>query len=159
METNLASKGSIFKLHYVTAPEHVRIDPTFFPIRRRRDWETFERLKHGERQTWLNYPLLPEPAPDRKPTKKYVVDTLNNYIHRLKGIPDLSCVMLSKIARMIVTIITSFNDMSQARAHWTTYFEGPSGLAWDQQVAPRKEILMGLYARYIFLPAHWDGDL
>ena len=59
----------------------------------------------------------------RKPTEKYVVDTLNNYIHWIKGIPDLSCVMLTKIARMIVTIITSFNDMAQARAHWTTYLK------------------------------------
>ena len=63
--------------------------------------------------------------------------------------------MLSKIARMIVTIITSFNDMAQAGAHWTTYFEGPGGLAWNLQEAPSKEILMGLYARCIFLPAHW----
>ena len=103
----------------------------------------------------MNYPLLPEPAPDRKPTKKYVADTLNNYIHRLKGIPDLCCVMLSKIARMIVTIITSVNDMAQAGAQWTTYFKGPDGLAWDLQESPSKEILMGLYARCIFLLAHW----
>ena len=75
--------------------------------------------------------------------------------HRLKGIHDLSCVMLSNIARMIITIITSFNNMAQIVQHWTTYFEGPSGLAWDLSQAPKKEILMGLYARCIFLPSHW----
>ena len=63
--------------------------------------------------------------------------------------------MLTKFAKMIVTIITSFNDMAQTGQHWTTYCEGPNGLAWDLSMAPSKEILMGLYARCIFLPAHW----
>ena len=74
-------RDKLFKLHYVTAPQHVHIDPTFCPIRHRRDWETFERIKHNNRATWLNYPLLLEPSHGQKPTEKYVVDTLNNYIH------------------------------------------------------------------------------
>ena len=84
-----------------------------------------------------------------------MVDTLNYIIHILKGIPYVSNVMLVKIAKMLITVITSFNDMAQAGAHWTTYFEGPRGLAWDLSMAPSKDILYGLYARCIFLPAHW----
>ena len=45
--------------------------------------------------------------------------------------------------------------MAQIGQHWTTYFEGPDGLAWDLSQAPKKEILMGMYARCIFLPSHW----
>ena len=80
---------------------------------------------------------------------------MKNVISRLEGVPDLSCMMLTKIAKMIITIMTAFNDLSQAGPHWSTYFEGPNGLAWNLGDAPPKEILMGLYARCIFLPAHW----
>ena len=63
--------------------------------------------------------------------------------------------MLFKIARMLVTVITSFKRLPRAGPHWTTYFEGPDGIAWDLQEAPSKEILMGIYARCIYLPAHY----
>ena len=79
---------------------------------------------------------------------------MKNIISRLEGVPDLSCMMLTKIARMILTIITAFHDLSQVGPHWSTYFEGPNGLAWNLSDAPPKEILMGLYARCRFLPAH-----
>ena len=80
---------------------------------------------------------------------------MKNVISRLEGVPDLSCMMLTKIAKMIITIITAFNDLSQAGPHCSTYFKGPNGLAWNLSDAPLKEILIGLYARCIFLPAHW----
>ena len=35
------------------------------------------------------------------------------------------------------------------------YFKGPNGLAWNVTDAPPKDILMGLYATCILLPAHW----
>lgn len=103
---------------------------------------------------------MPEPEPNqrepnKRPIERYVVRTRNKFIDKLRGVPDLSCVMLFKIAKMIITIINAYKDMAQAGAHWTTYFEGPNGLAWDLSMAPSKEILMGLYARCIFLPAHW----
>ena len=148
-------RASVFKLHYVTAPQQLRIDPTFCPLRRRRDWETFDRLATGIRKTWLNYPLLQSPPPNKQPTETYVIDTLKNILKRLDKVPDLSCVMLVKIARMLITVITAFKKLPHAGPHWTTYFEGPDGIAWDLQEAPTKEILMGLYARCIYLPAHY----
>ena len=131
-------RHKIFKLHYVTAPQHIRMDPTCCPIRRRRDWETYARIATGICQTWLNYPLLDSPAPTTRPTERYVLDTLGNILHRLDKVPDLSCVMMVKIARMLITVITSFKRLPAAGPHWTTYFEGPDGISWDLQEAPSK---------------------
>ena len=149
------TKNQMHKLHYINAPQDLRIDPTFCPIQRRRDWDTFKMISIGEGLNWLNYPHLQAPEPNKKPTEQYVITSMKNVISRLEGVPDLSCMMLTKIANMIITIITAFNDLSQAGPHWSTYFEGPNGLAWNLSDAPPKEILMGLYARCIFLPAHW----
>ena len=106
------TKNPMHKLHYVNAPQDLRIDPTFFPIQRRRDWDTYRRISTGERLNWLNYPRLPMPEPKKKPTEQYVINSMKNVISRLEGVPDLSCMMLTKIARMILTIMTAFNDLS-----------------------------------------------
>ena len=105
------------KLHYVVAPQELRIDPTFCPIRRRRDWDAFARYTQTERQNWLNYPVLPPPEPNQRPTERYVVRSLNKLIGKLRGVPDLSCVMIVKIAKMIITIINAYKNMAQAGAH------------------------------------------
>ena len=147
------TRNPMHKLHYVNAPQDLRIDPTFCPIHRRRDWENFRRISTGERLNWLNYPCLPPPEPNKKPTEQYVINAMQSVISRLEGVLDISCMMLSKIAKMILTIITAFNNLPQAEPHWSTYFKGPNGLAWNISDAPPKEILMGLYARCIFLPA------
>ena len=143
------------KLHYVNAPQEIRIDPTFCPVRRRRDWATFNRIATGERQTWLNYPVLQAPPPKTQPTERYVVSTLRNVLQRMENLPDLSCMMLVKIARMLLMVITAFKELPKAGPHWTTYFEGPDGFAWNLQNAPSKEILMGIYGRCIYLPSHF----
>ena len=93
------------KLHYLAAPQELRIDPTFCPMKRRRNWDTFQRVNSSTRVTWLNYPVLPEPKQGRAPTEKYMVDTLTGVIHQLKGVPDLTCIMLVKIAKILVTTI------------------------------------------------------
>ena len=99
------------KYYYLAAPQELRIDPTYCPIRRRRAWDSFKRYTDTQRNTWLNYPVLPAPAQGRTPTEKYMVDTLEGVINQLKGIPDLACIMLCKIAKMISTCITKFNQM------------------------------------------------
>lgn len=74
--------------------------------------------------TWLNYPELPEPKQGRQPTERYMIETLNGVIQQLKGIPDLSCIMLAKIAKMIVTTITVFRDLEQTSHPWMRFFKG-----------------------------------
>ena len=103
----------------------------------------------------MNYPVLPAPAQGRTPIEKYMVDTLQGVISQLKGVPDLACIMLCKIAKMISTYITKFNEMEQTGHPWTKFFEGGRGLCWDLTVAPTRQTLMGLYARVIFLPSHF----
>ena len=63
------TRNPMHKLHYVNAPQDVRIDPTFCPIHRRRDWENYRQISTGARLNWLNYPCLPEPEPNKKPTE------------------------------------------------------------------------------------------
>lgn len=142
------------KLHYYLAPQSLRIDPTFCPIKRRRNWETYERIQRIH-STWLNFPELPPPKKGESPTEKYMLSTLNGVITAFKGIPDLSCFMLVKIAKMIVSAIEVFNEMEQTGHPWTMFFEGIDGLCWDIQIAPPRNVLMGLYARIIFLPSHF----
>lgn len=105
--------------------------------------------------TWLNYPTLPTPPKGRQPTEKYMVDTLNATIDQLKKSPDLACIMLCKIAKMICTCITKFNSLELTEHPWTRFFEGSQGLCWNLELAPSRQVLMGLYARVIFLPAHF----
>lgn len=98
---------------------------------------------------------LPKPKQGRMPTEKYMLDTLNGVIQQLNGILDLSCIMLVKIAKMIVTAITTFPDLEQTGHPWTRFFKGVNGLCWNLLKAPSRQVLMGLYARIIFLPAHY----
>ena len=84
-----------------------------------------------------------------------MVDTLTSVIHQLKGVPDLTCIMLVKIAKMLVTTIQVFENIEQTGHPWTRFFEGTQGLCWNLAKAPSRQILMGLYARIIFLPAHF----
>lgn len=74
-------------------------------------------MTHSKRKNWLNYLALPEPEQNRKLTERYVVATCNKCIHRLEGISKPSDVMLTKIVKMIVTIIKFFNDMPQVGPH------------------------------------------
>ena len=136
-------------------PQELRIDPTFCPIKRRRNWETFQRINSTTRLTWLNYPVLPEPKHGRAPMKRYMVETLSGVIQQLRGIPDLSCTMLVKAARMIVTVIQTFHDIEQTGHPWTRFFEGAQGLCWNLLKASTRQVLMGMYAGLIFLPSHF----
>lgn len=142
------------RIFYLNAPQELRIDPTFCPIKRRRTWENFQRFT-AQRTTWLNYPELPPPPSKGIPTERYMLNILKPLTEVFKGVPDLACIMLVKIAKMIVTAIEQFNDMQQTGHPWTRFFEGMDGLCWNLQLAPPKNVLMGLYARIIFLPAHF----
>ena len=84
-----------------------------------------------------------------------MIETLDGVISQLKGIPDLMCIMLCKIPKMIVIAIDTFHNIEQTDHPWTKFFEGSHGLCWNLLQAPSRQVLMGLYARIIFLPAHF----
>lgn len=66
----------------------------------------------------------------------------------------MACIMLVKVAKMIVMAITTFHDLEQMGHPWTRFFEGVNGLCKNLQKAPPRQVLMGLFARVIFLPSH-----
>lgn len=126
-------------IHYYLAPQALRIDPTFCPIKRRRISDTFERVLKIH-STWLNYPELPPPTTGEVPTERYKA-TLNGVITAFKGIPDFSCIMIVKIAKMIITPIEVFNDMEHTGMR---FFEGINGLCWNMQIAlPQQGYMQG----------------
>lgn len=84
-----------------------------------------------------------------------MIKMLEGVISKLKGLPDLTCIMLCKIAKMIVVAIEIFHDIEQTDHPWTKVFEGSHGLCWNLLQAPSRQVLMGLYARVIFLPSHF----
>lgn len=77
-------------------------------MRRRRTWENFNS-RHAGRPTWLNYPLLPGPEPGYEPTEKYMLETLEQAINQFTGVPDIACVMMVKVAKMIILCIQDFH--------------------------------------------------
>ena len=84
-----------------------------------------------------------------------MLQELNNTIELYKAIPDLSCLMLVKICKMLITAISTFQHSAETNAPWTRFFEGSHGLCWDLSLTPDANILMGLYARIQFLPSHF----
>ncbi|MCO5578693.1 hypothetical protein L7F22_032537 [Adiantum nelumboides] len=87
--------------HFHNTPQALQIDPTYCPVPRRRSWAEFQKWK-GKNKTLLNYVVLSAKEP---PTVTYVVNTSNQTIQLLKDVPDITCQMLVKIARMIITCI------------------------------------------------------
>ncbi|WP_208972735.1 hypothetical protein, partial [Escherichia coli] len=71
-----------FKFYYINAPQDLRIDPTFCPVQRRRNWDLFRRLTATDRQNWINYLVLPPPQEGRAPTETYLLDTFSRVIRQ-----------------------------------------------------------------------------
>ncbi|MCO5555881.1 hypothetical protein L7F22_009425 [Adiantum nelumboides] len=108
-------------------PQSLQIDPTYYPVPRRRSWVKFQKWK-GKNKALLNYPVLLAQEP---PTVTYVVNTLNQTIQLLRDVPDLTCQMLVKIARMIVTYIQAFRDTEDDDHPWNLFLEGRRGICWN----------------------------
>ncbi|MCO5611475.1 hypothetical protein L7F22_065728 [Adiantum nelumboides] len=101
-------------------PQYLQIDPTYCPVPRRRSWAKFQKWK-GKNKALLNYPVLSAQEP---PTVNYVVNTLNQTNQLLREVPDLTCQMLVKIARMIITCIQVFRDTEDDDHPWNLFLEG-----------------------------------
>ena len=80
---------------------------------------------------------------------------LTETIELYKAIPDLACLMLVKICKMLLAAIETFQHTAATSAPWTRFFEVSQGLWWDLSSTPDYNVLMGLYARIQFLPSHF----
>ena len=63
--------------------------------------------------------------------------------------------MLIKIIEMLIDCIEIFPASIKMNAPWTRFLEGKQGLCWDLQAAPSPPVLMGIFSRLQFLPAHY----
>ena len=61
-----------------------------------------------------------------------------------------------KILGMLEACITTFDQSTTTSAIWLSYPEGPMGLLFDLSANPPINILYGLYARVMFLPAYYQ---
>ncbi|MCO5548574.1 hypothetical protein L7F22_002034 [Adiantum nelumboides] len=122
--------------NFHNTPQSLQIDPTYFPVLRQRTWAEFQKWR-GKNKALLNYPVLSAQEP---PTVNYVVNTLNTTIQMLREVPDISCQMLVKIARMIVTCIQVFKDTEDDDHPWNLFLEGRRGICWNLRDSPPRWI-------------------
>lgn len=139
---------------YAIAPREMRVNPLFCPCIQRRSWNQFQRT-HNMRPEYVNYPAMQKPEGNQRPSKFYMLEELKRNIDLYEGIPDISCMMLQKICRMLIATIEVFQHTAGTKTPWTRFFEGSQGLYWDLSGAPDYKILMGLFARLQLLPSHF----
>ena len=84
-----------------------------------------------------------------------MLQTCEAVISQFQAVPDLACIMLKKIMKLIKVCINTFPEKIAVTAPWTRFLEGRKGLCWDLQTAPTQECIMGFYARVQFLPSHY----
>ncbi|MCO5563862.1 hypothetical protein L7F22_017512 [Adiantum nelumboides] len=137
--------------NFHNTPQYLQMDPTYCSMPRRRSWAKFQKWK-GKNKALLNYPVLSAQEP---PTVTYVVNTLNQTIQLLRDVPDLTCQMLVKIARMIVTCIQVFRDTEDDNHPWNLFFEGRRGICWNRRDSSPRWIIMAIYSRLMYLPSHF----
>lgn len=72
-----------------------------------------------------------------------------------QGIPDLACLMLIKICKMIVLCIETFKDVDATGAPWTRFFEGNQGGAMlEPQCSALSISTYGVVVKTIFTKPH-----
>ena len=98
------------KAIYLQTNLSLQIDPTYCPIRHRCTPTQFQRFSRNNPDL-LNYPTLPPPPPNHPPTQTYVIQQLNIFISLLTNIPDLACMMMHKIMKMLIAALIAYNPL------------------------------------------------
>ena len=139
---------------YAQAPRDLRVNPIYCPCLRRRPWHIFANLQKT-RPMYLNYPVLSSLSNQLSPTKDYMMKKCKAMVELYQAIPDLACLMLVKICRMIIACISTFQKIEGVQASWTKFFKGSRRLCWDLSKIPTHQIITRLYSRLQFLPSHF----
>ena len=139
---------------YGQTPRDLWVNLVYCPCLRRRPWHVFANLQKT-RPMYLNYPIISSPSNQLSPTEDYMLKECKSMIQLYQAIPDLACLMLVKICRMIIACISTFQKTEGVTPTWTKFFEGSKGLCWDLSKTPTHQIIMGLYSRLQFLPSHF----
>ena len=104
---------------------------------------------------YQNYLVISSPSNQLSPTKDYMLNECKAMIQLYQAIPDLACLMLFKICRMLIACISTFQKTKGIPSTWTRFFERSTGLCWDLSKTPTHQIIMGLYSQLQFLPNHF----
>ena len=104
---NFFKKYPMSRMFYAQASRDLRVDPTFYPWRRRRTWGDFKAYgaKHPH---WLNYPILEALDEDKPITESYILRVAKTTIKQFEGVPDLACKKLVKIMKILMACIKIF---------------------------------------------------
>lgn len=147
-------KHTEYFVHLVGAPKAIRKDLTMCPLPRMRTWEEHS-VALKKNPTWLNYPRMPAPSDFQELDEKYMVITLTRMIEKMQGLPDLSCMMLKKICKMLLTCIQVYHKARITDTPWISFLEGTQGLVYDLSGQPSDRVLHGFSARLMFLPSYF----
>ena len=63
--------------------------------------------------------------------------------------------MMHKIMKMIIAALTAYNPLIETQLLFTRFLKGHNAIRWDLSKLPSLNIIMGLYARLQFMPAHF----
>ena len=129
-------KHIIAILKYANAPRYWRIDPTYYPTKRRYTWEAFEKiLKFYPNR--LNYPSLL--GADRFCSNAYFISTLKYAVNMYDGAPDIACKMLVKNAHLLLLIVETLKKELANNWPWDIMLEGNQALTFDLNKGPNRK--------------------
>ena len=74
------------------------------------------------------------PPPNQPPTQAYVEEQRNIYITLLIDILDLACMMLVKIAKMLLATLTTFNPLCASQHPFTHFLKGHNPISWHLSI-------------------------
>ena len=107
---------------YAQAPRDLRVNPVYCPCLRRRQWHVFANLQRN-RPMYFNYPVLSSPSNQLSPTEDYMLKECKATIQLYQAIPDLACLMIVKICRMVIACISIFQRTEGVQAPWTRFLK------------------------------------
>ena len=87
--------------------------------------------------------------------EEYMKNTLEKVVKILYGIPDLSCIMLRKICKMMLACIEVYHKAKTSNTPWLGFLEGSQGLAYNLNEQPSNNVLHDFFARLMFLPSYY----
>ena len=62
---------------------------------------------------------------------------------------------MHKIMKMLIATLTAYNPLIETQLPFTRFLKGHDAISWDLSKLPPPNVIMGLYARLQFMPAHF----
>ena len=91
----------------------------------------------------LNYPLIPSPEHYLAIIEEWFLQQCRIYIQKFDQVPDISCKMFCKILRLLVKLLTGFEDVKRRERTWHRFNLGDAGLSWDFNLTPDPKQMHG----------------